>query len=144
MEKFFKRKASTPESSSTPSMPSEIDLNDLPWDPADRKKNSEYHPNQRDEIRRQYLIRGPCQPRGHNFLRKNIMAREGVFVRLGLINTSIDFVIYLHLMFHILEVTDLLSRALQKKDQDTLEAVSLRMVLNLWIWRTVIQKTEDE
>ena len=38
---------------------------------------------------------------------------------------TFDFVIYLHLMFHILEVTDLLSRALQKKDQDILEAVSL-------------------
>ncbi|XP_024965958.1 zinc finger MYM-type protein 1-like [Cynara cardunculus var. scolymus] len=38
---------------------------------------------------------------------------------------TFDFVIYLHLMFHILEVTDLLSQALQKKDQDILEAVSL-------------------
>ncbi|XP_024989158.1 zinc finger MYM-type protein 1-like [Cynara cardunculus var. scolymus] len=38
---------------------------------------------------------------------------------------TFDFVIYLHLMFHILEVTDLLSRALQKKDQDILETVAL-------------------
>ena len=51
MERFFKRKASTPESSSTPSTPCQIDLNDLPCDPADRKKIWEYHPNQRDEIR---------------------------------------------------------------------------------------------
>ncbi|KAI3702031.1 hypothetical protein L6452_27627 [Arctium lappa] len=38
---------------------------------------------------------------------------------------TFDFVIYLHLMFHILEVTDLLSRALQKKNQDIVEAISL-------------------
>ncbi|XP_024963056.1 uncharacterized protein LOC112503222 [Cynara cardunculus var. scolymus] len=38
---------------------------------------------------------------------------------------TFDFVIYLHLMFHILAVTYLLSRALQKKDQDILETVSL-------------------
>ncbi|KAI3692292.1 hypothetical protein L6452_32106 [Arctium lappa] len=43
MEKFFKRKASTSESRSAPSIPSEIDLNDLPSDPADRKKISEDH-----------------------------------------------------------------------------------------------------
>ncbi|CAM9000202.1 unnamed protein product [Rhodiola kirilowii] len=49
-----------------------VDLNDLPWDPADRKKIREYHPNQRDEIRRKYLLRGPCQPRGHSFPQKLI------------------------------------------------------------------------
>ena len=26
-----------------------------------------YHPNQRDEIRHLYLLRGSCQPRGHEF-----------------------------------------------------------------------------
>ncbi|KAJ9565720.1 hypothetical protein OSB04_001686 [Centaurea solstitialis] len=52
MERFLKRKTSIPESSSTPSMPCEIDLSDLSWDPADRKKIMEDHPNQRDEIRR--------------------------------------------------------------------------------------------
>ncbi|CAH9115656.1 unnamed protein product [Cuscuta epithymum] len=60
-------------SNNTPSsLPREIDLNDLPWDPAERKKNSAYHPNQRDEIRRKYLLRGPCQPRGHDFPKKII------------------------------------------------------------------------
>ncbi|KAL9669670.1 hypothetical protein QQ045_007217 [Rhodiola kirilowii] len=37
-----------------------------------RKKIREYHPNQRDEIRRKYLLRGPCQPRGHSFPQKLI------------------------------------------------------------------------
>ncbi|ESQ30571.1 hypothetical protein EUTSA_v10012261mg [Eutrema salsugineum] len=35
------------------------DLPDLPSDPADRKKISEYHPNQRNEVIRSYLNRGP-------------------------------------------------------------------------------------
>ncbi|KAL9675399.1 hypothetical protein QQ045_003601 [Rhodiola kirilowii] len=50
-----------------------VDLNDLPWDPADRPKIREYHPNQRDEIRRKYLLRGPCQPRGHSFPQKLVV-----------------------------------------------------------------------
>ncbi|KAL9677802.1 hypothetical protein QQ045_015638 [Rhodiola kirilowii] len=49
-----------------------VNLDDLPWDPAERKKITQYHPNQRDEVRRKYLIRGPCQPRGHAFPRKRM------------------------------------------------------------------------
>ncbi|KAL9672479.1 hypothetical protein QQ045_028730 [Rhodiola kirilowii] len=37
------------------------------------KKIKEYHPNQRDEIRRKYLLRGPCQPRGHSFPQKLVV-----------------------------------------------------------------------
>lgn len=48
----------------------EIDLDSLPTDPGLRKKISDYHPNDRDEIRRVYLQRGPCQPRGHKFPQK--------------------------------------------------------------------------
>ena len=47
--------------------PCDIDLDDLPCDPANRKSILSYHPNQRDEVRRRYLARGPYQPRGHNF-----------------------------------------------------------------------------
>ncbi|XP_071705043.1 uncharacterized protein [Rutidosis leptorrhynchoides] len=43
-------------------MPKNIDANDLPWDPADRKPILDYNPNQREEIRRLYCQRGPCQP----------------------------------------------------------------------------------
>ena len=39
-----------------------IDTNALPADPAERKPISSYHPNERDEVRRAYLQRGPCQP----------------------------------------------------------------------------------
>ncbi|KAJ9558142.1 hypothetical protein OSB04_012756 [Centaurea solstitialis] len=77
MEKFLKRKAPSSsgissgisQSSSTSSMPMEVDLNDLPRDPSERKKITEYHPNQIDKIRQKYLIRGPFQPRGHDFPR---------------------------------------------------------------------------
>ncbi|XP_076909138.1 uncharacterized protein LOC143566280 [Bidens hawaiensis] len=36
-------------------------------DPIDRIKISNYHPNQRDEIRRKYWLKGPCQPHDHEF-----------------------------------------------------------------------------
>jgi len=39
----------------------------LPSDPGDRKHILDYHPNERDEVRRKYLIKGPYQPRGHDF-----------------------------------------------------------------------------
>ncbi|KAI3830206.1 hypothetical protein L1987_04340 [Smallanthus sonchifolius] len=55
------------ESSSSNSKPSRIDLNELSWDPSERKPISSYHPSQKDEIRRAYLLRGPCQPTGHDF-----------------------------------------------------------------------------
>ncbi|XP_048599290.1 zinc finger MYM-type protein 1-like isoform X1 [Brassica napus] len=46
---------------------SEDELEKLPYDPGERKRISEYPLNQRDEVIRKYLIRGPCQPRGHEF-----------------------------------------------------------------------------
>lgn len=63
MENFFLKKAQSS---------SHNDLDDLPWDRADRKKISEYHPNERNEVIRKYLMRGPCQPRGHLFKQTNI------------------------------------------------------------------------
>jgi hypothetical protein len=48
-------------------VPQLVDLTKLPRDPAKRKRMADYHPNQRDEIRRKYLTWGPHQPRGFNF-----------------------------------------------------------------------------
>ena len=45
----------------------ETDLENLPSDRGDRKRIIEYPLNQRDEVRRKYLMRGPCQPCGHEF-----------------------------------------------------------------------------
>ena len=73
MEKYFKRKAqcSTSESearTSTPSnAPRTVDVDNLPCDPSKRPKILSYDPNQRDEIRRLYWLRGPTQPRDMSF-----------------------------------------------------------------------------
>ncbi|PIN17272.1 hypothetical protein CDL12_10074 [Handroanthus impetiginosus] len=45
----------------------DVDLRNLPADLGIRPKISEYYPNIRDEIRRAYLQKGPCQPCKHNF-----------------------------------------------------------------------------
>ena len=38
--------------------------NDIVGDPALRKPVEEYHISIRDEVRRRYLVKGPCQPYG--------------------------------------------------------------------------------
>ncbi|XP_052622458.1 uncharacterized protein LOC111893588 [Lactuca sativa] len=57
-----------------------VELKDLPKDPGVRPKIITYHPNQRDEIRRAYLLQGPCQPRGYIFPSKKIGSKERRFV----------------------------------------------------------------
>ncbi|GAV66288.1 Dimer_Tnp_hAT domain-containing protein/DUF4371 domain-containing protein [Cephalotus follicularis] len=42
-----------------------------PLDPALRPKISDYHPDERDEVRRFYLQNGPCQPCNHKFPPRN-------------------------------------------------------------------------
>ncbi|XP_071704890.1 uncharacterized protein [Rutidosis leptorrhynchoides] len=100
LDKFVKRKASIegepssanvsnkiPISNSIPSLPKEIDITNLPWDPADRKNILYYDPNQRDEIRRLYLQRGPFQPRGHVCpAKKNKQCGSDAFVTDGFCN----------------------------------------------------------
>ncbi|XP_058783055.1 uncharacterized protein LOC131657706 [Vicia villosa] len=86
MEKYFKRK-STLESqqvnkventSTQPLEPSlkkrflDVDLDNLPADPGKRNQMSCYHPNDRDEIQRAYLQKGPFQPKEHNFPQRQI------------------------------------------------------------------------
>ncbi|CAJ2657333.1 zinc finger MYM-type protein 1-like [Trifolium pratense] len=94
MEKYFKRKSSS-EQSLTPSPQArdpqasdpqalddgrrskklcpmkkrflEFDLEMLPSDPGLRPRISDYHPSDRDEIRRYYFLKGPCQPKEINF-----------------------------------------------------------------------------
>ncbi|GKC57694.1 hypothetical protein Tco_1085292 [Tanacetum coccineum] len=90
MENYFKRK--TPSSSTSdhvteqatkekPKQPIDvIDLNNLPWDPVDRPRISQYNVNQRDDIRRKYWNRAPCQPRGHDFKRTIIGNKTKHFV----------------------------------------------------------------
>lgn len=58
MDRFLKRNSGVPEL---------IDLNKLPRDPSKRKRMSDYHPNQQEEIRRKYLCWGTFQPRDCEF-----------------------------------------------------------------------------
>ena len=45
----------------------EVDVANLPTDTGLRIKISNYHPNERDQIRRHYLQNKPCQPVDHDF-----------------------------------------------------------------------------
>ncbi|XP_021990942.1 uncharacterized protein LOC110887674 [Helianthus annuus] len=57
-----------------------IDLNDLPSDPHDRPPITSYHPNQIDDIRRSYLVKGAFQPRSHKFPVKDCYGKKRRFV----------------------------------------------------------------
>uniref|UniRef100_A0A5B7BMF7 TTF-type domain-containing protein n=1 Tax=Davidia involucrata TaxID=16924 RepID=A0A5B7BMF7_DAVIN len=81
MDKFLKRKSTLEQPSPTQESDDrgdgmqhcskqsriEINLENLPADPGLRIKILNYHTNDRDEIRRAYFQKGPCQPREHNF-----------------------------------------------------------------------------
>ena len=45
----------------------EFDLNDIKSDPGERKPIEEFDVGVRDRVRREYISKGPCQPRVHNF-----------------------------------------------------------------------------
>ncbi|CAA0820245.1 TTF-type zinc finger protein with HAT dimerisation domain [Striga hermonthica] len=47
-------------------------LENLPSDPAHRKRILDYDPNIRDQVRQHYLLKGPCQPRSHKFPQRDI------------------------------------------------------------------------
>ncbi|KAK1377465.1 zinc finger MYM-type protein 1-like [Heracleum sosnowskyi] len=44
-----------------------VDIVNLSHDPGKRKKLIDFHPNERDLVRRMYIQRGPCQPVDHVF-----------------------------------------------------------------------------
>ncbi|XP_078162914.1 uncharacterized protein LOC144558081 [Carex rostrata] len=43
-----------------------------PYDPASRPPISQYSPNEKEDIRRYYLGKGPCQPNNHDFPQRDI------------------------------------------------------------------------
>ena len=70
MKKFLKRDSTTPLESSAKKKKKRFlkaDLEYLISDLGERKQISCYHPNNRNNIRRAYLQKGPCQPRKHDF-----------------------------------------------------------------------------
>ena len=77
MDKFVIRKHRRPQDSSSTqdsyftqdssSKQGRVDVNNLPSDPGLQKNISFYHSNDRDQIRRYYLQKKPCQPYEHDF-----------------------------------------------------------------------------
>ena len=63
-------------------------LEDLKADPGLRKKILEYDPNDRDNVRREYLQRGPFQPRNHKFPQQK-KKLEGCYGNFQLLGTMI-------------------------------------------------------
>ncbi|KEH18980.1 hypothetical protein MTR_8g032820 [Medicago truncatula] len=136
----------------------ELDLGRLPSDPRLRPRLLDYHPSDREKIRRYYFQKGPCQPREINFpltkfgdssnhILKNI---EVVSLFSSMIDVldmieedgtsseqrgdanlflkcmqSFEFIFILHLMKKVLSITHELSQALQRSDQDIVNAMKL-------------------
>ena len=76
MDKYLTKRKTIGGSSSTPETDDvdkskqrrvETNLTNLPADPGLRKRILDYNPNIRDEVHRAYLLKGPCQPRSHDF-----------------------------------------------------------------------------
>lgn len=73
MKRYYKTKAPLESSTSTsPNEPpeqnrKECDLPDLQADPGLRPRILDYDPNIREQVRRAYLLKGPCQPRRYDF-----------------------------------------------------------------------------
>ncbi|CAN1302668.1 Zinc finger MYM-type protein 1 [Linum perenne] len=57
-----------------------MDVNLLKADPGLRKKISSFHPNVQDEVRRVYIQRGLCQPKGHSFPFRKIGGKKRRFI----------------------------------------------------------------
>lgn len=58
----------------------EINLVDLPSDLGKRTQIKDYHPNVRDQIQREHLQRGPCQPERHEFNKTKCGQKQRQFI----------------------------------------------------------------
>jgi hypothetical protein len=56
-----------------------LGLEDIVADPALRKPIEEMHPNIRDDAKREYVMVGPCQPKGHAYPKRKICGRNRSF-----------------------------------------------------------------
>ncbi|KAK8950329.1 hypothetical protein KSP40_PGU000035 [Platanthera guangdongensis] len=45
----------------------EVNMKDLPTDPGLQPRITNYSINDQDQVRKEYLLAGPCQPRDHAF-----------------------------------------------------------------------------
>jgi hypothetical protein len=58
----------------------------LPYDPEERIPISRYHANVQDDVRRGYIMKGPCQPFEHTFPTTNIKGKKSA-LQLCLVST---------------------------------------------------------
>ncbi|XP_042396640.1 zinc finger MYM-type protein 1-like [Zingiber officinale] len=71
MHRFFKRKTPEPEEQNIGDVTvREVDFSQLPADPGLRIPICSYNANIRDQVRRIYLQKGPCQPSGYEFSKR--------------------------------------------------------------------------
>ena len=95
IEKYFKRKSevelphSTKRVDNSSSKQDQVEINsaDLPSDPGLRSRITDYHPNDRDQVRRAYAQRGACQPKEHIFHTKHMVLWTDSSTRVGLLNS---------------------------------------------------------
>jgi hypothetical protein len=83
MERFYKRKAHEADSGNNVGNSSHDDINweeEIKYDPRLRKLIDDYHPNQRERVRRKYLENGLSQPRTCNFPCLEIGGSMGRFI----------------------------------------------------------------
>ena len=75
MERYFKRKVDSTttlieehaKSAKKRSGDLEVNIEELATDPGLRIPILNYHPNVQDDVRRMYMLKGPCQPHNHDF-----------------------------------------------------------------------------
>ena len=95
MEKYFKRKSKLELPPSTKRVDNssskqdwvKINLADLPSDPGLWPRITDYHPNDRDQVRIAYAQRGARQPKEHIFPYKHMVLRTDGSTRVGLLNS---------------------------------------------------------
>ncbi|KAH7688594.1 P-loop containing nucleoside triphosphate hydrolase protein [Dioscorea alata] len=90
MDKFFIKRPRSEESSNTPKVPldsksseeninTNFNFNDIVSNPGLRKPIKDFDIGIRDQVRREYLTRGPCQPIGHKFPQKDYSKQKRSF-----------------------------------------------------------------
>ncbi|PIN21621.1 hypothetical protein CDL12_05677 [Handroanthus impetiginosus] len=136
MEKYFKRKSKVLEESSVIEKSSQeyskcnrevINFENLPPDPGLRKKIINYHPNDREEILRCLLdMFSPMIDLFEFIMEDGVIAEHRAKASSPLdAILSFDFVFKLHLIWKVLGIINELSQALQRKDQDIVNAMKL-------------------
>ncbi|XP_026442093.1 uncharacterized protein LOC113341431 [Papaver somniferum] len=98
-----------------------IDLSYLPSDPGLQPKISDYDPNDQDVVRRAYLLKVLDEV----LVDANGSKEKGDALILLDSMRSFEFAFNLHLMKDILKISNDLSKALQRKDQDIVNATTL-------------------